>query len=189
MIFESYVDLPANDAKGGFDHADVHAASDRLYVAHTCNDALDIIDCARQRSPRNGQHAVARTDAEGAQRQMNRVGARAYADRLCDIEIGGKFPLEGHDLGAEYVPAALEGPAEGIVDFCLVMSVRATSTQMAKATTSSGLGRSRGRVAACAGLIALLGACTGKIGDGKIFVTSVSHVVRIRTGETNETAI
>ena len=30
---------------------------------------------------------------------------------------------------------------------------------------------------------------TGKIGDGKIFVTSVSHVVRIRTGETNESAV
>jgi nitrogen regulatory protein P-II 1 len=30
---------------------------------------------------------------------------------------------------------------------------------------------------------------TGKIGDGKIFVTSVEHVVRIRTGELNEDAI
>jgi len=30
---------------------------------------------------------------------------------------------------------------------------------------------------------------TGKIGDGKIFVTSVEQVVRIRTGETNEAAI
>ncbi len=30
---------------------------------------------------------------------------------------------------------------------------------------------------------------TGKIGDGKIFVTSVEHVVRIRTGETNEQAV
>ena len=30
---------------------------------------------------------------------------------------------------------------------------------------------------------------TGQIGDGKIFVTSVSHVVRIRTGETNESAV
>ena len=30
---------------------------------------------------------------------------------------------------------------------------------------------------------------TGKIGDGKIFVTSVEQVVRIRTGETNESAI
>ena len=30
---------------------------------------------------------------------------------------------------------------------------------------------------------------TGKIGDGKIFVTSVEQVVRIRTGETNAAAI
>ena len=30
---------------------------------------------------------------------------------------------------------------------------------------------------------------TRKIGDGKIFDTSVDHVVRIRTGETNEAAI
>ncbi len=30
---------------------------------------------------------------------------------------------------------------------------------------------------------------TGKIGDGKIFVTPVDQVVRIRTGETDESAI
>ena len=30
---------------------------------------------------------------------------------------------------------------------------------------------------------------TGKIGDGKIFVTSIDQVVRIRTGETGEAAI
>ena len=30
---------------------------------------------------------------------------------------------------------------------------------------------------------------TGKIGDGKIFVSSVEQVVRIRTGEANEAAI
>jgi nitrogen regulatory protein P-II 1 len=30
---------------------------------------------------------------------------------------------------------------------------------------------------------------TGKIGDGKIFVTTVEQVVRIRTGETDEAAI
>ena len=37
---------------------------------------------------------------------------------------------------------------------------------------------------------AIVGAArTGKIGDGKIFVTSVERVVRIRTGEENESAI
>ncbi len=30
---------------------------------------------------------------------------------------------------------------------------------------------------------------TGKIGDGKIFVTDISHVVRIRTGEEDEEAL
>ncbi len=30
---------------------------------------------------------------------------------------------------------------------------------------------------------------TGKIGDGKIFVTDIEQVVRIRTGETGDTAI
>ena len=30
---------------------------------------------------------------------------------------------------------------------------------------------------------------TGKIGDGKIFVTPVEQVVRIRTGETDESAV
>ncbi len=30
---------------------------------------------------------------------------------------------------------------------------------------------------------------TGKIGDGKIFVTELNHVVRIRTGETGDSAV
>jgi nitrogen regulatory protein P-II 1 len=30
---------------------------------------------------------------------------------------------------------------------------------------------------------------TGKIGDGKIFVTTIEQVIRIRTGETGESAI
>ena len=32
-------------------------------------------------------------------------------------------------------------------------------------------------------------ASTGKIGDGKIFVSPIEEVVRIRTGETNEEAL
>jgi DNA-binding beta-propeller fold protein YncE len=40
------VQLPAHDRPGGFDHAAVHGPRGRLYVAHTANDALDVIDCA-----------------------------------------------------------------------------------------------------------------------------------------------
>ena len=32
-------------------------------------------------------------------------------------------------------------------------------------------------------------ASSGKIGDGKIFITPIEEVVRIRTGETNEEAL
>jgi len=42
-----HIELPPNRSKGGFDHADVHEGTDRLYVAHTSNDAVDVIDTAR----------------------------------------------------------------------------------------------------------------------------------------------
>jgi DNA-binding beta-propeller fold protein YncE len=49
LRLSGYIDLPANEGDGGFDHADIHVGSDRLYVAHTSNHAIDVIDCARER--------------------------------------------------------------------------------------------------------------------------------------------
>ncbi len=48
MILEQIgeVKLPAHDKPGGFDHAAVHGPRSKLYVAHTANDALDVLDCA-----------------------------------------------------------------------------------------------------------------------------------------------
>jgi DNA-binding beta-propeller fold protein YncE len=45
----SHVALPEHKAKGGFDHAAVHAASGYVYVAHTANDAVDVFDPASRR--------------------------------------------------------------------------------------------------------------------------------------------
>ena len=42
-----HIELPANRKPGGFDHAALNCASGRLYVAHTANDALDVIDCVQ----------------------------------------------------------------------------------------------------------------------------------------------
>lgn len=39
-----FIDLPNNRGKGGFDHAAVHLKTGTLYVAHTANDAVDVID-------------------------------------------------------------------------------------------------------------------------------------------------
>ncbi len=44
-----FIDLPPNRGDGGFDHAAVHGPSGHLYVAHTANDAVDIIDTAAGR--------------------------------------------------------------------------------------------------------------------------------------------
>jgi len=44
-----YIELPAHQSNGGFDHADVHSPTDRIYVAHTANDSIDVIDRAQDR--------------------------------------------------------------------------------------------------------------------------------------------
>lgn len=42
-----YIELPPHVGSGGFDHAAIHERTRRLYVAHTANDAVDVIDCER----------------------------------------------------------------------------------------------------------------------------------------------
>lgn len=44
-----FVDLPSHTKAGGFDHAAVHQPTGRTYVAHTANDAVDVIDVGAQR--------------------------------------------------------------------------------------------------------------------------------------------
>ena len=44
-----HIELPPHKSKGGFDHADIHLPSSRLYVAHTANDAVDVIDVAEDK--------------------------------------------------------------------------------------------------------------------------------------------
>ncbi len=44
-----FIDPPAHTGPGGFDHAAVHGPTSRLYVAHTANDAVDVIDLVAER--------------------------------------------------------------------------------------------------------------------------------------------
>ena len=44
-----FVDLPPHAKAGGFDHAAVHEPTGRVYVAHTANDAVDVIDIEARR--------------------------------------------------------------------------------------------------------------------------------------------
>lgn len=45
LQLKGYVELPLHTGQGGFDHAAVHQRIRRLYVAHTANNAVDVIDC------------------------------------------------------------------------------------------------------------------------------------------------
>lgn len=49
LELSGYVELPAHVGRGAFDHAAVHGGRGLLYVAHTANDAVDVIDCASNR--------------------------------------------------------------------------------------------------------------------------------------------
>ena len=49
LSFITPIGLPEHIHLGGFDHAAIHSASSRLYVAHTVNNALDVIDCGSDR--------------------------------------------------------------------------------------------------------------------------------------------
>src|ERR1700677_4463311 len=57
-------------------------------------------------------------------------------------------------------------------------------------TEVKGFGRQRGHTELYRGAEAIVGASkTGKVGDGKIFVTDIIRVLRIRTGETDNAAL
>jgi DNA-binding beta-propeller fold protein YncE len=47
------IDLPPHERAGGFDHAAVHEPTGRIYVAHTANDAIDVIDITGRRYVRS----------------------------------------------------------------------------------------------------------------------------------------
>jgi DNA-binding beta-propeller fold protein YncE len=49
LQFDGCINLPPHLKKGGFDHAAVHGGTGRVYVAHTANDAVDMIDGSTRR--------------------------------------------------------------------------------------------------------------------------------------------
>lgn len=44
LQFLQFIDLPQHIGPGGFDHAAVHRKSNHIYLTHTANDSLDVID-------------------------------------------------------------------------------------------------------------------------------------------------
>ena len=95
-------------------------------------------------------------------------------EALSEVGVTGLTVTEVKGFGRQKGHTELYRGAEYVVDFLPKIKIEVV---VANETTD-------------AAIEAIVKAArTGKIGDGKIFVTPVEQIVRIRTGETNEAAI
>ncbi|MGJ7613774.1 MULTISPECIES: P-II family nitrogen regulator [unclassified Variovorax] len=95
-------------------------------------------------------------------------------EALAEVGVTGLTVTEVKGFGRQKGHTELYRGAEYVVDFLPKMKVEVVVNE--------------GDVERCIEAI-VSSARTGKIGDGKIFVTSVDRIVRIRTGEENENAV
>ncbi|MBZ4202068.1 MAG: P-II family nitrogen regulator [Methylovulum sp.] len=95
-------------------------------------------------------------------------------EALSDIGVAGVTATEVKGFGRQKGHTELYRGAEYVVDFLPKVKLEIAVTE--------------GILDAAINAIAKA-ANTGKIGDGKIFVTNLEQVIRIRTGETGEDAI
>jgi nitrogen regulatory protein P-II 2 len=95
-------------------------------------------------------------------------------EALSEIGISGITVTEVKGFGRQKGHTELYRGAEYVVDFLpkVKVEVAVTEAMLDQAIESI-----------------IKAANTGKIGDGKIFVTNVEQAIRIRTGETGEQAI
>ena len=95
-------------------------------------------------------------------------------EALSEIGISGMTATEVKGFGRQKGHTELYRGAEYVVDFLPKIKIEIVVTD--------------DQVEACVESVTEA-ARTGKIGDGKIFITPVDKVVRIRTGEQNEAAV
>jgi nitrogen regulatory protein P-II 1/nitrogen regulatory protein P-II 2 len=95
-------------------------------------------------------------------------------ESLSDIGISGVTVTEVKGFGRQKGHTELYRGAEYVVDFLpkVKIEIAITDDLVDRAVESI-----------------IKAANTGKIGDGKIFITSLDQVIRIRTGETGDQAI
>ncbi|MFN3937654.1 MAG: P-II family nitrogen regulator [Gemmobacter sp.] len=95
-------------------------------------------------------------------------------EALQDVGIQGLSVIEVKGFGRQKGHTELYRGAEYVVDFLPKVKIEVVLTDdMVEAAIEAIIAAAR----------------TDKIGDGKIFVTSVEQVIRIRTGETGDDAV
>ena len=95
-------------------------------------------------------------------------------EALSEIGVTGLTVTEVKGFGRQKGHTELYRGAEYVVDFLPKVKVEVVIRQRAEERAVEAI---------------IKAARTGKIGDGKIFVTTVETVIRIRTGEIDEAAV
>jgi len=95
-------------------------------------------------------------------------------EALSDIGVQGITVTEVKGFGRQKGHTELYRGAEYVVDFLPKVKIEIVVTDGIVDQTIEAISKA---------------ANTGKIGDGKIFVTTVEQVIRIRTGETGDDAV
>lgn len=95
-------------------------------------------------------------------------------EALSDIGVNGLTVTEVKGFGRQKGHTELYRGAEYVVDFLPKIKVELVVADNVVETAVEAI---------------IKAAHTGKIGDGKIFVSPVGQVIRIRTGETGESAV
>ncbi len=95
-------------------------------------------------------------------------------EALSEIGVSGLTVTEVKGFGRQKGHTELYRGAEYVVDFLPKVKVEVVVPEKLLESAIDAI---------------IKAARTGKIGDGKIFVTEVEQVIRIRTGETDEAAI
>lgn len=95
-------------------------------------------------------------------------------EALAEVGVTGLTVTEVKGFGRQKGHTELYRGAEYVVDFLPKVKVEAVVTEAQVESAIDAIVKS---------------ARTGKIGDGKIFVTAIEQVLRIRTGETGDVAV
>jgi nitrogen regulatory protein P-II 2 len=95
-------------------------------------------------------------------------------EALSEVGVSGITVTEVKGFGRQKGHTELYRGAEYVVDFLPKVKIEAAVEDGILERTIEAIEKS---------------ARTGKIGDGKIFVSSIEHVIRIRTGETGASAL
>ena len=106
LVRVGFIAVPPG-AKQGFDHADVHRATRRMYVAHTGADRVDVLDCEQQTYVRSlsglpGVAGVLIDEEHDLLFTSDRGAARVSIFRCSDERLLARVGVGAHPNGLAY---------------------------------------------------------------------------------------